>query len=92
MISHLNHPPGQDGEAGHGPGGQELPVAPPEQRAGQAPELGLGPGLVHQLDVLVPPDTQQPGERANQSDPFRSLTNEITDLRQSTAVKLGRES
>ena len=67
FSTNLHHPPGQDTEAGHGPGGQQLPIAAPEQRAGQAPELRLGPGLVHQLNVLIPPDTKQPGDNINQS-------------------------
>jgi hypothetical protein len=66
LSYYLDDPPGENDQVADRAGGQQVPVALPEQRGGEPAELGLGPRLVHQVYVLVPSYPKQPereGER-----------------------------
>ena len=67
MIHHLNDPPGQNDKVVNGSGWKEISVALSEHGGGKRPKLGLRPRLVHQLDVLVPPDSKK-SEAVNSSE------------------------
>ena len=58
-VADLYDPPGQDGQARHWSGRQQLLVTSSEQRACEPSEFRLCSCLVHQLNVLIPTNSKK---------------------------------